>query len=48
MLEKLCNYDCFHTTAKCVFWILIQNAHFELKFERRTLDRVYAKSRRET
>ena len=29
------NYDCFHTTAKCVFWILIRNAHFELKFERR-------------
>ena len=27
--------DCFHTTAKCVFWILIRNAHFELKFERR-------------
>ena len=23
--------DCFHTTAKCVFWILIQNAHFELR-----------------
>ena len=22
--------DCFHTTAKCVFWILIRNAHFEL------------------
>ena len=25
------NYDCFHTTAKCVFWILIRNAHFELR-----------------
>ena len=23
--------DCFHMTAKCVFWILIQNAHFELR-----------------
>ena len=23
--------DCFHTTAKCVFWILIRNAHFELR-----------------
>ena len=31
----LSNLDCFHTTAKCVFWILIRNAHFELKFERR-------------
>ena len=27
--------DCFHTTAKCVILILIWNAHFELKFERR-------------
>ena len=27
--------DCFHTTAKCVIWIWIRNAHFELKFERR-------------
>ena len=26
--------DCFHTRAKCVIWILIPNAHFELKFER--------------
>ena len=24
-------FDCFHTTAKCVFWILIRNAHFELR-----------------
>ena len=23
--------DCFHTTAKCVFLILIRNAHFELR-----------------
>ena len=23
--------DCFHMTAKCVFWILIRNAHFELR-----------------
>ena len=22
---------CFHTTAKCVFWILIRNAQFELR-----------------
>ena len=29
------HYDCFHTMAKCAFWILIRNAHFELKFERR-------------
>ena len=28
--------DCFHTTAKCVFWILIRNAHFELEFEWRS------------
>ena len=27
--------DCFHTTAKCEILILIRNAHFELKFERR-------------
>ena len=27
--------DCFHTRAKCVIWIWIRNAHFELKFERR-------------
>ena len=27
------NHDCFHTTAKCVFWILIRDAHFELKFK---------------
>ena len=26
--------DCFHTRAKCVIWIWIWNAHFELKFER--------------
>ena len=26
-------YDCFHTTAKCIFWILIRNRHFELKFD---------------
>ena len=35
-------FDCFHMTAKCVIWILIQNAHFELKF-----DRVYAKLHRD-
>ena len=27
--------DCFHTRAKCVIWIWIRNAHFELKFKRR-------------
>ena len=42
------NLDCFHTTAKCVFWILIRDAHFELKFKIRKKDRVYAKSRRKT
>ena len=41
-------YDCFHTTAKCVFWILIRDAHFELKFKIRKKDSVYAKSRRKT
>ena len=39
--------DCFHTTAK-LFWILIRDAHFELKFKIRKKDRVYAKSRRKT
>ena len=29
------DYDCFHTRAKCVIWLLIRNAHFELKFGRR-------------
>ena len=28
------NKDCFHTTGKCVFWILIRNANFESKLER--------------
>ena len=41
-------FDCFHTTAKCVFWILIRDAHFELKFKIRKKDSVYAKSRRKT
>ena len=45
---SLNDIDCFHTTAKCVFWILIQDAHFELKFKIRKKDRVYAKSRRKT
>ena len=29
-LNSTCDFldDCFHTTAKCVFWILIRNAHF--------------------
>ena len=31
LTELTCDYDCFHTTAKCVFWILIRNAHFELR-----------------
>ena len=26
-------YGCFHTTAKCVFWIVIRNAHLESRFE---------------
>ena len=26
-------YDCFHTTAKCVFWIVIWDAHLESRFE---------------
>ena len=35
LIEQMsCGLDCFHTTAKCVFWILIRNAHFELKFGR--------------
>ena len=29
--KKSVQYGCFHTTAKCVFWILIWNAHFELR-----------------
>ena len=24
---------CFHSTAKCVFWIMIRNAHLESRFE---------------
>ena len=28
---EVVNKDCFHTTAKCVFWILIRIAHFELR-----------------
>ena len=48
-LDTFCKiYDCFHTTAKCVFWILIRDAHFELKFKIRKKDSVYAKSRRKT
>ena len=31
------NSDCFHTTAKCVFWIVIRDANLELKFEIRYL-----------
>ena len=27
----MCVKDCFHMTAKCLFWILIWNAHFELR-----------------
>ena len=34
-LELALHKDCFHTRAKCVIWIWIWNAHFELKFERR-------------
>ena len=32
---KECSADrgCFHTTAKCVFWIVIRNAHLESRFE---------------
>ena len=29
------HYDCFHTRAKCVIWIWIRKAYFELKFKRR-------------
>ena len=27
-------FDCFHTTAKCIIWIWIRNAHFELKIRK--------------
>jgi len=37
--------DCCHTTAICVFWNLIVNAHFELIFKIRKKHRVYAKTR---
>ena len=30
-LKRVWNRDCIYTTAKCVFWILIRNAHFELR-----------------
>ena len=38
-LECQLVYDCFHTTAKCVFWILIRDAHFELnsKYAKKTV-----------
>ena len=35
-------------TAKCVFWIVIRDAHLESRFEIRYFDRVYAKSRRDS
>ena len=39
LIHILLIYDCFHTTAKCVFWILIWDAHFELKFKIRILNK---------
>ena len=46
------NLGCFHTTAKCVFWIVIwiviRDAHLESRFKIQYFDRVYAKKHRES
>ena len=38
VFNNLVVLDCLHTRAKCIIWILIQNAHFELNSKYGILD----------